>query len=133
MNKNFSSGAFALAILFLILGCNLSDYVQTTPATNSDQAVVKSNSNKSTIESAADTVLNTEKTGIPECDEALTLIEQQMQNDPDQTIPEQIARQGAKNLIYSLVRGELANVSQEKKAEIAKRCKQIADNLNAVQ
>jgi hypothetical protein len=141
MSKNVNSAILAFLVLAFTLGCNcnLSDWinsaVQTSPPSNSNTAVVvsnaNSNANRSTNESVTDTVLNTEKTGIAECDEVLALIEQQMQNDPEQTIPERMARQGAKNLIYNQVRGNLANMNEQNRADLAKTCRQLRDNFNA--
>ena len=137
MSENVNSAILAFLILAFTLGCNcnLSDWinsaVQTSSPSTSNTAVVVSNANRSTIGSATDTVLNTEKTGIAECDEALALIEQQMQNNPDQTIPERMARQGAKNLIYNQVRSNLANMNEQNRAALAKTCRQLRDNFNA--
>ena len=140
MSKNVNSAILAFLVLAFTLGCNcnLSDWinsaVQTSAPSNSNTAVVSnanSNANRSTNESVTDTVLNTEKTGIAECDEVLALIEQQMQNDPEQTIPERMARQGAKNLIYNQVRGNLANMNEQNRADLAKTCRQLRDNFNA--
>jgi hypothetical protein len=141
MNKNINSAFLAFLVLAFTVGCNcnLSDWinsaVQTSSPSNSNTAVVvsnaNSNTNRSTIGSATDTVLNTEKTGIAECDEALALIEQQMQNNPDQTIPERMARQAAKNLIYNQVRSNLANMNEQNRADLAKTCRQFRDNFNA--
>ncbi len=140
MSKNINSALLAFLILAFTVGCNcnLSDWinsaVQTAPPNNSNTAVVVSNANsnasQSTNQSITDKVLNTEKTGISECDEALALIEQQMQNDPNQTIPERMARQGAKNLIYNQVRNNLANMNEQNRADLAKTCRQLRDNLN---
>ena len=137
MSKNVNSAFLAFLVLAFTVGCNcnLSDWinsaVQTSPPSNSNTAVVVSNANRSTNESVTDTVLNTEKTGIAECDEVLALIEQQMQNDPEQTIPERMARQGAKNLIYNQVRSNLANMNEQNRADLAKTCRQLRDNFNA--
>jgi hypothetical protein len=140
MSKNVNSAILAFLILAFTVGCNcnLSDWinsaVQTSSPSNSNTAVVTSNANsnvnRSTIGSATDTVLNTEKTGIVECDEALALIEQQTQNDPEQTITERLARQAAKNLIYSQVRDNLSNMNEQNRANLAGTCRQVRDNLN---
>lgn len=141
MNKNVNSALLAFLVLGLTVGCNcnLTDWingaVQTSSPGNGNTAVIVSNgnssANRSTNQSVTDTVLNTEKTGIAECDEVLALIEQQMQNDPEQTIPERMARQGAKNLIYNQVRGNLANMNEQNRADLAKTCRQLKDNFNA--
>ena len=140
MSKNVSSAILAFLVLAFTVGCNcnLSDWinsaVQTSAPGNSNTAVVvsnaNSNANRSTNESVTDTVLNTEKTGIAECDEALALIEQQTQNDPEQTITEGLARQAAKNLIYSQVRNNLSNMNEQNRANLAGTCRQVRDNLN---
>ncbi|MDQ4122797.1 MAG: hypothetical protein M3209_15270 [Acidobacteriota bacterium] len=136
MSKNVNSAFLAFLILAFTLGCNcnLSEWInsaiQTAPPSNSNTAVV-TNANRSTIESTTDTVLNPEKTGIAECDEVLAMIEQQTQNDPEQTITERLARQAAKNLIYSQVRDNLSNMNEQNRANLAGTCRQVRDNLNA--
>jgi hypothetical protein len=141
MSKNVNSAFLAFLVLAFTVGCNcnLSDWlnsaVQTTPQSNSNTAVVvsnaNSNANRSTIESATDPVLNTEKTGVAECDEVLVLIERQMQNDPEQTTTERLARQAAKNLVFSRMRENLANVNEQNRADLIKFCQQVRENLNA--
>lgn len=141
MSKNVNSAFLAFLVLAFTVGCNcnLSDWIngaiQTAPPSNSNTAVVvsnaNSNANRSTIESTTGTILNTDKTGIAECDEVLALIEQQTQNDPEQTMTERLARQAAKNLIYSQVRDNLSNMNEQNRADLAGTCRQVRDNLNA--
>lgn len=139
MNKNLSSAVLAASMLAFILGCNcnLGDLanqaIQTTPATNSNQGTLaNTNANKSTLETATETVLNTERTGIAECDNALAVVEQQMQNDPEQTITERVAREAVRRYVYYQVRENLAKATPEQKTEWAKQCKLLTDNLQTV-
>lgn len=140
MNKNLTSGAIALGMLLFILGCNcnLGDLanqaVNNIPATNSNQATVRqSNGNSnSTIDSVTETVLNTQKTGIPECDNAVAMVEQQMQTDPDQTISERIAREAIRRYVYYQVRENLAKATPQERAGYAEQCKLLTDNLQTV-
>lgn len=139
MSKNLSSASLAALMLAFVLGCNcnLGDLanqaIQTTPTTNSNQGTLtNTNANKSTVETATETVLNTEKTGIPECDNAVALVEQQMETDPEQTITERIAREAVRRYVYYQVRENLAKATPEQKAEWGKQCKLLTDNLQTV-
>lgn len=139
MNKNLSSAVLAALMLAFVLGCNcnLGDLanqaIQNVPQTNSNQGTLtNTNANKSTLETATETVLNREKTGIPECDNAVAMVEQQMQADPEQTITERIAREAVRRYVYYQVRENLAKATPQQKAEWAQQCKVLTDNLQTV-
>lgn len=121
---------FALMLLSAVaLGCNLSSYFQTAPATNSNKAVVvTANANKTLIDRAADTVFGTEKTGIPQCDEVLAELEKPTEN-ANENVVDRGKRELIKQGIYSQVRSASANSTVKEKAEIGKYCAQIAAQL----
>ena len=98
----------------------------TIPVVKSNTATVQ-NSNKSLIGKAEEAVFGNEKTGIPECDAALSQLEKQSKN-PNESIVESTKRIAAKQSIYAVLREklDLANASPTEKAAYGKRCQQIA-------
>ncbi|MEP6924131.1 MAG: hypothetical protein ABI954_06680 [Pyrinomonadaceae bacterium] len=125
MGNKFNSAAICLLILATALGCSISDYLKTTPATNSNQAVL---ANKTLVDQAADTVFGTEKTGIPQCDEILAELEKPTEKT-DESILDNAKRVALKQGIYSQVRSASANASAKEKAEIGRYCAQVAAQL----
>ena len=127
MSHKLNFAAICLLITTVALGCNLSSYFRTTPATNSNQAVL---ANKTLIDQAADSVFGTKKTGIPECDEILAELEKPTENS-NESMLDNAKRVALKQGIYSQIRSASANSTAKDKAEIGKYCAQVAVRLKS--
>lgn len=118
----------ALLSVAMTIGCSLSNYVQTKPATNSNQAVL---ANKTLVDQAADTIFGTEKTGISQCDEVLAELDKPTAN-ANKSLVDRGKREVIKQTVYSQVRSLSANSTSKEKAEIGKYCAQVAAQLKPV-
>ena len=119
--------AICCLVTAVALGCNVSDYFKTTPATNSNQAVL---ANKTLIDQAADTIFGTEKTGIPQCDDVLAELEKPTANSNESMI-DNAKRIAIKQTIYRQIKSASANSTAKDKAEIGKYCEQVAARLKS--
>ncbi|HVF29807.1 MAG TPA: hypothetical protein VNA22_02505 [Pyrinomonadaceae bacterium] len=121
---------FLLAtLLFLALGCGISDRVQRAvsnePAANA--VVANVNANKTLTDKAVDTAVGEKKVGIQECDEAMDMLEAQA-NNPDDNF---VIKAGKKTLLNTF-REQLKQSLENNKAdttEVAKFCKEFRDNM----
>ncbi len=127
MNQKLNFAAICLLVTAVVVGCNVSSYVKTTPTTNSNQVVV---ANKTLIYQAADTVFGTEKTGIAQCDEILAELEKPTEN-ANETMLDNAKRIAVKQAIYNQIRSASANSTVKDKAEIGKYCEQVAIRLKS--
>lgn len=125
MNYKLNFAVGCLLIIAFALGCNVSNYFQTTPASNSNQAVL---TDKTLVDQAAETIFGTEKTGIAQCDEVLSELEKPTAN-ANESLVDRGKRELIKQAIYSQVRSASANSSAKEKAEIGKYCEQAAAQL----
>ena len=127
MIRKVSFAAICLLITAVAVGCDVSSPFKTTPATNSNQAVL---ANKTLIDKAADTVFGTEQTGIPQCDEILAELEKPTKNS-NETMLDNAKRIAVKQAIYNQIRVASANSTVKDKAEIGKYCEQVAVRLKS--
>lgn len=83
-------------------------------------------SNKSVLERAEQAVFGDEKTGIPECDQILTKLEEQTKGENESTL-DGTKRIAARQAILSQVRqrGGTANMSPQDKTFYGNRCREI--------
>jgi len=121
---------FAIAILLpVLLGCGLADRVQKAvsdqPATNS--AVANVSSNKTFTDKAVDTAVGDEKIGIPECDEAIDILEAQA-NDPDDNFVTKAVKKTALNTFRDQLKKSIEENKSDKK-EVAKFCREFKENM----
>lgn len=73
-------------MVFATLGCGIIDRFQRTGSeenTNSRTTNKSSNDNKSTVDKTIEQVADGETTGIPECDEVMQILSDQMKNKDD--------------------------------------------------
>jgi hypothetical protein len=121
---------FLLAVILIAgLGCGIADRVQRAvsnePAANSVTANV--NANKTLTDRAVDTAVGNQKIGIPECDEAMDILEAQA-NDPNDNFVTKAVKKTALNTFRDQLKKSLEDNKTDPQ-EVAKFCKEFRDNL----
>ena len=121
---------FVIAILLpVVLGCGLADRakkaVSDQSATNS--AVANTSSNKTLTDKAVDTAVGDKKIGIPECDDAMDILETQA-NNPDDNFVTKAVKKTALNTFREQLKKNIEENKSDKK-EVAKFCKEFKDNM----
>ena len=116
-------------VLPLLLGCGLADRVQRAvsnePATNSSRTNV--NSNKTITDKAVDTAVGEKKIGIPECDEAIDVLEAQA-NNPDDNFVTKAVKKTALNTFREQLKKNLEDNKTDRK-EVAEFCTEFKKNM----
>ena len=116
-------------VLPVLLGCGLADRVQKAvgnePSTNSSRT--NANSNKTLTEKAVDTTVGEKKIGIPECDEAIDVLEAQA-NNPDDNFVTKAVKKTALNTFREQLKKNLEDNKTDKK-EVAKFCTEFKKNM----
>jgi hypothetical protein len=121
--KNSLISIFALSVLvFAGLGCGILD--RATGGTTESNAT---NANKSLTDRAVDTAVGHSKIGIPECDEAMDILEAQA-NNPDDNFVTKAVKQTALNKFREQLKKALED-NQNNKAEVAKFCREFKQNI----
>lgn len=141
--KNTFAILASCVLLFAVLGCNtLNPFTESsnttantqptnTRATNSVQGNTPP-ANKSTVDKTIDSVVNTDSTGVPECDQLLETLAEMAKPSADEGYAEKIARELFLNKIRSTVKQKIDENINDKVA-LAKDCKEIkmqVDNYN---
>lgn len=85
------------------------------------------NTNKTLTDTAVDTAVGEKKIGIPECDEAMDILEAQA-NNPDDNFVTKAVKKTMLNTFREQLKQSLEKNKSDKK-EVAKFCKQFKDNL----
>ena len=118
-----------ISILILVLGCGLADRVQKTVSNESasNSVVANVNANKSLTDKAIDTAVGGEKVGIPECDEALDMLEAQA-NNPDDGWVVKAGKKTALTMFRDQLKKSMEQ-NQTNKTEVARFCREFRDNL----
>ena len=122
--KNTLKSVIALSMLvFVGLGCGILG--RATGGTSESNA----NANKSLTDRAVDTVAGQSKIGIPECDEAMDILEAQA-NNPDDNFVTKAIKQTALNQFREQLKKALEdNKNNSNKAEVAKFCREFKQNM----
>lgn len=125
-NKFFALAPFSL-LLFVALGCSFIGGSENTAKTD------PKNANKTMTDKAVDTVVGQNKTGVVECDEVFDMIESEM-NNPDDDFVTKAAKGIFLNRIKDGLKSQIEedqknSNSPEKKAEMAKTCKEIKEQI----
>lgn len=119
--KNFPLFAASLMILVVVgLGCGVFGRM-TGSSDNTD------NANKSLTDRAVDTAVGQSKIGIPECDEAMDILERQANNPDDNFVTKAI-----KQTLLNKFREQLKKALEENKGdktEVAKFCRDFKQNM----
>ena len=118
-------------ILPFLLGCGLMDRVRQATESNSNIVATSTpsaaNVNKTITDKAVDTAVGEKKIGIPECDEAMDILEAQA-NNPDDNIVTKTLKKTARNTFREQLKQSLEENKTDKK-EVAKFCKDFRDNM----
>ena len=120
---------FVIAILLpLVLGCGLADRVQKAVSDEStNSSITNVSSNKTMTDKAVDTAVGDAKIGIPECDEAMDILETQA-NNPDDNFVTKAVKKTALNTFRDQLKKSIEENKSDKK-EVAKFCKEFKDNI----
>lgn len=116
--KNVFASVIALSLLVIILmGCGFGN-----PLSSKEEKTT--NSNKTLTDKGIDTVVGEETTGVPECDEALNLIAEELNNPDDGYIVK-----AGKALVLNKIKETIKTAIEENKknnnnsnAELVKTC-----------
>lgn len=118
-----NSPLFIAALLFLTvvgLGCGVAGRLTGSPDNTA-------NANKSLTDKAVDTAVGQSRIGIPECDEAMDVLEEQANNPDDNFVTKAL-----KQTVLNQFREQLKKALEENKgnrAEVAKFCRQFKQNM----
>ena len=118
---------FLLAILLFVgFGCGMIDEARKS-ATGESNTAANINANKTLTDKAIDTAVGEKKVGIPECDEALSILAAQADN-PDDNFLVKAGKRTALNAFRDQVNKSLEQ-NKTDKTEVAKYCKDFRDTL----
>jgi len=120
MKDHFQSIAAALIILFVGLGCSLIRGGSGEAGSNS--------SSKTLTDKAVDKTVGRANTGVPECDQALDMIEAEL-NNPDDNFVVKAAKATVLNRIKDSIRESLEK-NPDDKVELTKTCKEFKLQLD---
>lgn len=116
-------------VLLVGLGCGLMDRIQKTVGDSESNSNIAANvnANKTLTDKAVDTAVGEEKIGIPECDEAMDILEAQANNPEDNFVTKAV-----KKTFLNTFREQLKQSLEENKTdkkEVAKFCKEFRENM----
>lgn len=114
-------------ILLIGFGCSIADRVREATGGESNTAA-NINANKTMTDKAVDTAIGEQNVGIPECDEALNILEAQA-NNPDDNFLVKAGKKTALKAFRDQLRKSLEQ-SNTNKVDVARYCKDFRDNLD---
>ena len=122
MKNKFTTITVSLVLLFVSLGCGLSDQVQKTVGGTDN-----TNSNKTLSDRAVDTAVGEEKIGVAECDEVMDMLTAEANNPDDGYIVK-----AGKAVFFNRVKESIRKSVEQNKGdpkEIAKNCREFKAEL----
>lgn len=139
--KNTFAILASCILLFAVLGCNtLNPFTESSNTTANTQPTnsratnsVQGNTppaNKSTVDKTIDSVVNTDSTGVPECDQLLESIAELAKPSADEGYAKKIARELALNQLRSAAKQKIEENINDKVA-LAKDCKEIKAQVDS--
>lgn len=134
MKKTFKYAILILFLFLLIVGCNLSERLESAidnsnvQVANLAKSNANSDANKTLSEQAADEILD-EKVGIPECDELIDSFARQTQQENEGYL-EKARRQYFENTIKEELKKNIKANRNNQKA-MAATCRQLKEQLDA--
>ncbi len=114
-------------ILLIGFGCSIADSVREATGGESNTAA-NINANKTMTDKAVDTAVGEQNVRIPECDEALDILEAQA-NNPDDNFLVKAGKKTALKAFRDQLRKSLEQ-SNTNKVDVARYCKDFRDNLD---
>ncbi len=114
MNRNFSKLLILSLLLVIVGGCGMVQKVQEFGSSNSN------------VEDKTRDALGMKKTGIPECDEVIDILDKKRKgssNASEESWQDRAMTEVLKQQIYNYVNDGNANKSPKEKAELAGKCK----------
>ena len=127
--KNKFVIVISVVLLFVVLGCGISDQIQKAvedkPANSSSNST--SPDNKSIGDQTTENILR-EKTGVAECDELLDWLADQTKGNDDNFISK-----GVKEYFVNKIRQSIKDSIQQNqndKEKMAKECKEIKQQID---
>ena len=121
---------FGIAIVLpVLLGCGLADRVHKAVSneTSANSSITNVNSNKTFTDKAVDSTVGEKKIGIPECDEAMDILEAQA-NNPDDNFVTKAVKKTMLNTFREQLKKNLEDNKTDKK-EVAKFCVEFKKNM----
>lgn len=111
---------FALIIvIFVALGCNLTERLQKSVTGDEKTSSQGTNDNRSIVDKTIDVAVDDESTGVPECDQAM------------KTIDDEITRETAKSDDSWIVRGTRRFMFTEMKKGLRNAIKENENDANS--
>lgn len=112
------------ALSAMVLGCGGLNPFGGESSSNVSNS---SSSNKTLTDKGVDTVVGESKIGVPECDEAMDIINAEM-NNPDDNFVTKAVKQTILNRIKDQIRESVAKDNTNKE-EMAKTCRELKTQL----
>lgn len=116
-----------MILLVIGLGCGIADRIQKGVTESEANTAANSSSNKTLTDKAVDTAVGDKQTGIPECDDAIRIFADQM-NNPDDNFVVKTGKKMAENTFREQLKQRLEENKADKK-EVAKFCKDFKDSF----
>lgn len=121
--KNKFSLLFVLPlVIFVAAGCGLMEKTEKKTSDNSNTAIVTNNDNKSLTDRAIEEAADGETTGVPECDEAIKFVNEQLKNPDDNWVTK-----GAKDYLAGQIKRKIKESILENQTDKKEAAKQCAD------
>jgi len=127
MKNKSSFFTILLIILFVGLGCGISEQVQKEVTGNANSANAD---NKTGVDKAIDTAVGGEKIGVQECDELYDYVGDLVTKGEDENFATKAARQYFLNRIREQIKTSIEQ-NKNDKAQMAKDCKDYRRQIDA--
>ncbi|MGI8884362.1 MAG: hypothetical protein ACR2IA_08975 [Pyrinomonadaceae bacterium] len=127
MKNKSSFFTILLIILFVGLGCGISEQVQKEVTGNANSVNAD---NKTGVDKAIDTAVGGEKIGVQECDELYDYVGDLVTKGEDENFATKAARQYFLNRIREQIKTSIEQ-NKNDKAQMAKDCKDYRRQIDA--
>lgn len=119
MKNRLTILSVVITFLFIVLGCSLNPFGGSSSSGSSNN----SSKDKTLTDKAVDTAVGESKIGVPECDEVMDAITEEM-NNPDDDFVTKAIKATVLNRIKDGIRDSVEKNKQDT-AELAKTCKEF--------
>ena len=132
MKNKFALTTFLPIVLFIVLGCGVSDQVQKAVTGSSENANTSNSnaSNKAIVDKALDTAFGGDKIGVAECDELYDYLADLLTKNENENFAAKAARQYFLNRIREQIKTSIEQ-NKNDKAQMAKDCKDYRRQIDA--
>lgn len=129
MKNNLSIVLVLAVFMALVLGCGISDRIQkAVEGDKTSKSGTSGGNDKSLTDKTIESVADGETTGVPECDEVIATIDQQLNSKDDNWMSK-----AAKGYLFGQIKKsikESVEKNKEDKTKLAEQCKDMKKQVD---